>query len=274
MKILALDFSSPQRSVAVLNSGAFTAAVAPVCARPRALRDGITGSPGKSNTARETGLAAPGDGRTPTEGEGAAEIVNVSTGRQVSEVIETSASNTMRPFAMIETALADANIERHEIECVVVGLGPGSYTGIRAGIAMAQGWQLAREVKLLGISSVEAIAAQAQADGMRGAVNVVVDAQRDEFYLATWELADAGLRETEALHIASRETIQARADADEPVIGPEVSRWFAAGKIAFPRAAMLAQIAALRTDFVSGEALEPIYLRETTFVKAPPPRKV
>ncbi len=40
----------------------------------------------------------------------------------------------------------------------------------------------------------------------------------------------------------------------------------------FPRAATLGQLAAGRADFVSGEKLEPIYLRETKFVKAPPPR--
>jgi hypothetical protein len=35
---------------------------------------------------------------------------------------------------------------------------------------------------------------------------------------------------------------------------------------------MVGQLASQRTDFVPGERLEPIYLRETRFVKAPPPR--
>ena len=48
---------------------------------------------------------------------------------------------------------------REAIEAIAVGLGPGSYTGIRAAIALAQGWQLAREVKTLGVSSVAAMAA-------------------------------------------------------------------------------------------------------------------
>jgi len=41
-----------------------------------------------------------------------------------------------------------------------------------------------------------------------------------------------------------------------------------------PTAAMLARLAAERSDFIAGEKLEPIYLRETSFVKAPPPRIV
>ena len=52
---------------------------------------------------------------------------------------------------MIESALAEAKIEREQIEVIAVGLGPGSYTGIRAAISVAQGWQLARGVKLLGV---------------------------------------------------------------------------------------------------------------------------
>jgi len=180
----------------------------------------------------------------------------------------------MAPFAMIEAALADANISRREIECIAVGLGPGSYTGIRAGIAMAQGWQLAQEVRLLGISSAEALAAQAHEDGLRGAVTVVIDAQRGEFYLATWDLSDVGLRALEPLHIAGANEAKALAAKGGIIIGPEVTRWFPSGKIIFPRASTLAKLAATRSDFVVGAELEPIYLRETTFVKAPPPRVV
>lgn len=174
---------------------------------------------------------------------------------------------------MIEAALTDANIARREIECIAVGLGPGSYTGIRAGIAMAQGWQLAQDVKLLGIPSADAIAVQAHEEGLRGTVNVVIDAQRGEFYLATWELSDADWRESEPLHIASADEVKARATAS-CLVGPEVTRWFETGKIIFPRAAILAKLAAARVDFVTGAELEPIYLRETSFVKAPPPRVV
>ena len=192
----------------------------------------------------------------------------------VREVIETSAGHAMQPFGMIEGALEQAGVGRDEIKCIVVGLGPGSYTGIRAAIALAQGWQLAQDVKLLGISSVEACAAQAQADGLRGTINVIVDAQRGEFYLATWEISEAGLSESEPLRIVSRDVVQARVDVGEVVIGPEVKHWFPSGKIIFPRAETLAKLAAARSDFVSADKLEPIYLRETTFVKAPPPRVV
>ena len=65
-------------------------------------------------------------------------------------------------FGMIEKVLAEAKIEREQIEVIAVGLGPGSYTGIRAAISVAQGWQLATRRKLLGVSSAECLAAQAR----------------------------------------------------------------------------------------------------------------
>jgi tRNA threonylcarbamoyl adenosine modification protein YeaZ len=211
MKILALEFSSSQRSVAVLDS---------------------------------------------TE--------------RVSEVVETGAGANA-PLVMVEEALRRAMLEREQIECVAVGLGPGSYSGIRSAIALAQGWQLARKVKLLGISSAECIAAQAETDGVTGQVSVIIDAQREEFYVATYELRQNGYGEIESLRIVTREELERRA-GNGVLIGPEVTRWCAAGKITFPRAATLGKLALNRTDFVAGEKLEPIYLRETKFIKAPPPR--
>jgi tRNA threonylcarbamoyl adenosine modification protein YeaZ len=213
MKILALEFSSSQRSVAVLDS---------------------------------------------TE--------------RVSEVVETGAGANA-PLVMVEEALRRTILEREQIECVAVGLGPGSYSGIRSAIALAQGWQLARTVKLLGISSAECIAAEAETDGVTGQVSVIIDAQREEFYVATYELRQDHYGEIEPLRIVTREELEHRAGSSV-LIGPEVTRWIASGKITFPRAATLGKLALNRTDFVAGEKLEPIYLRETKFVKAPPPRLI
>jgi tRNA threonylcarbamoyladenosine biosynthesis protein TsaB len=222
MTILALEFSSGQRSVAVVRRGADAASF-------------VAG-----------------------------------------ETVETGAGGT-RVFGMIEDALREAGLEREQIEVIAVGLGPGSYTGIRVALSVAQGWQLASRqggVKLLGISSVEGVAAQAQAEKISGRVNVVIDAQRNEFYLAAYEISAAGWKEIEPLRIVTRAEIESRAGANEMLIGPEVTRWFPTGRMVFPRAAMLGQLALSRNDFAAGDKLEPIYLRETNFVKAPPGRQI
>ncbi len=214
MKILAIEFSSAQRSAAVLE-----AAVA------------------------ETAVA---------------------------EVVETGGRST-KAMGMIEEVLRQAQTEREQIELLAVGLGPGSYTGIRAAISVAQGWQLGREVKVMGISSVEVVASQARENGLRGKCVVIVDAQRNELYLAEYDLNDSMSRQRTPLRLATLDQAQALAET-KTVIGPEVNRWFARARVVFPSAAMLAKLARNRTDFVPGEQLEPIYLRQPSFVKAPPPR--
>ncbi len=190
------------------------------------------------------------------------------------EAVETGTGGT-GAFEMIQSALQEAKLEREQIDCLAVGLGPGSYTGIRVALSIAQGWQLAsegRRVKLLGISSAECLAAQAQAEKIQGHVNVVIDAQRNEFYLATYEISAGGWREIEPLRILPRLEIESRARANEILIGPEISRWFPGGRNIYPRAARLARLAVNRTQFTVGEKLEPIYLREVNFVKTPPSR--
>jgi tRNA threonylcarbamoyladenosine biosynthesis protein TsaB len=172
-------------------------------------------------------------------------------------------------FSLIEQALTAAKVGREEIEVVAVGLGPGSYTGIRAAIAMAQGWQLAREVRLLGISSVAAIAARAQTEKSFGQLQIVVDAQRGEFYLGTWEISATQRQEMGPLKIVSAVEIEQHRQRGERLIGPGETN---PAHRFFPGAAAVAQLAVGRSDFIAGEVLAPIYLRETNFVKAPPPR--
>jgi tRNA A37 threonylcarbamoyladenosine modification protein TsaB len=126
---------------------------------------------------------------------------------------------------------------------------------------VAQGWQLAARtggVKLLGVSSAECVAAQAQAEKISGRVNVVIDAQRNEFYLASYEISADGWREVEPLRILTRAEVESRAGVQEMLIGPEVTRWFPNGRMVFPRAAVLGQLALGRSDFVAGDKLEPI----------------
>ena len=186
-------------------------------------------------------------------------------GSLLAEAVAQTEGRGTDAFGLIEQVLKKAEISRDAVGIIAIGLGPGSYTGIRAAIAVAQGWQLARGVKLLGVSSMESLALQAQTEGLTGLVNLAVDAQRGEFYLARWEISRDARKEVVPLRIVSPPEFAAQKDL--VCAGPEMDRRL------FPTAAAVAQLAAGRTGFVSGEKLEPIYLRETTFVKASPPIK-
>ena len=224
MKILALEFSSDERSVAIVEGNASR------LPRP------VHGSATILGSAREAG------------------------GRET------------RAFAMIESALNQAQLKPDQIECLAVGLGPGSYTGIRIAISIAQGWQLARNVKLLGINSVECIAEMATQAGFSGSFTVAVDAHRSEFYVADFALAQDGLKMQSPLQIVASQEVKARLAKGNHFAGPGLQQFFPEAHDLYPSAEILGILAADRSDFVSGEQLEPIYLRETAFVKAPPPR--
>ncbi len=176
-----------------------------------------------------------------------------------------------RPLALLERALAEAGADRGAVECIAVGLGPGSYTGIRSAIAVAQGWQLARAVKLLGVSAMEALAWQAQQSGMTGSIHIAVDAQRREFYLASFRIAGGGRERTQPLRLAPvSEMVEIAARAGR-IVGPGLVKSFPNAIDLEPTANAVGLLAAGRNDFLAGEKLEPIYLREVTFVKAPKP---
>ena len=63
-----------------------------------------------------------------------------------------------KALSLIESILDHSELCKLQIDCIAVGVGPGSYTGIRSAIALTQGWQLALGVKVLGINSLEAMA--------------------------------------------------------------------------------------------------------------------
>lgn len=185
------------------------------------------------------------------------------------------------PFELL-AKLFGSEIQPDEIEGIVIGLGPGSYTGIRSALAIAQGWNLARAIPAAGVSSADAIAFKAWSQKARGTLEVVIDAQKGEVYSATYDLSDVesdstrakaptvqsnrkvidGIIESKSLHILrSPENAHLLA-------GPDALKLHPSGLSIFPDADSLGRLISA-ASFGPVEHLEPIYLREPSFVKAP-----
>lgn len=182
-----------------------------------------------------------------------------------------SAARATPVFTLIETALRRAGMDRKTIERIAVGLGPGSATGIRAAIAVAQGWHLARGVTVVGRNSLDVLAAGLRASGTRGPARLVSDAQRGEWHVARYELGPSAAIPVEELRLVSREQLLAWLRAGETVLGPDATAALPGARDAFPDAATLARLAAQVVPDLWPERLEPIHLRMPAFAKTSSP---
>jgi len=87
-------------------------------------------------------------------------------------------AHALRLLPLVEEVLVAAGAGWEQIERIAVGVGPGSFTGLRLGIATARGLAQARDIPVVGVSSLAALA-----DGGDAAL-AVIDARRGEVFAA------------------------------------------------------------------------------------------
>jgi tRNA threonylcarbamoyladenosine biosynthesis protein TsaB len=184
-------------------------------------------------------------------------------GELLAEVTHLGTVNTP-VFALIAEALRQASVKREQVGQLVVGVGPGSYTGVRIAISAAQGWQLATGATCVGVNSLENLARS-----VTDRLLLAVDAQRGEFASA-W--AEAG-RLLEPIRLRSKDELLGRLGQGEWVGGPDLERLLPGARPLFPTAAGALALA-VNAVAVPAETLAPSYLREASFVKAPPTREI
>ena len=92
----------------------------------------------------------------------------------------------------VQAALTEAGFGIADVDAIVVGRGPGSFTGVRIGISTAKGLACGANVPLLGASTLDACAWTAWRAGERGLVGVLADAMRGEVYPALYRIDETG----------------------------------------------------------------------------------
>jgi tRNA threonylcarbamoyladenosine biosynthesis protein TsaB len=83
---------------------------------------------------------------------------------------------------LLETMLAEAALGFADLDALAVTVGPGTFTGLRVGLAAARGLALARALPLVGVTTLEAVAEPAGAEADEIAI-ALFDARRDEVYM-------------------------------------------------------------------------------------------
>ena len=119
----------------------------------------------------------------------AASVALCEDGRLISQVIQCSGlthSRTLLPMA--EDLLKNAEMEMKQIDSFAVAQGPGSFTGIRIGIATVKGLAWAADKPCIGVSTLAAMAWNGVAAG--GLICAVMDARRSEVYNALFRIED------------------------------------------------------------------------------------
>lgn len=165
------------------------------------------------------------------------------------EVLGERVSRAATLLADVDALVRQAGAHPRDVTGLAVGIGPGSFTGIRIGLAVARGLALALDVRVSGVSTLDALAA-----GAPGAIPVI-DARRREVFvpgpraLAPADLAlDAGTVCVGDGAVRYRELLE---HAGAVVPADEDERHL-------PRARFHAELA---EDFGPVELVEPLYVR-------------
>jgi tRNA threonylcarbamoyladenosine biosynthesis protein TsaB len=171
---------------------------------------------------------------------------------QDGEVVGERASRAVRILEDVDSLLAEAALEREAIEGIVVGTGPGRYTGLRMGLVTARALAIALGAPVAGVSTLDALAT-----GAPGA-HPVIDAKRSEVFAL--DEGSPAVMPAENLPVKPgdvyvgdgalryRELLQARGARVPPDDDPVHTPW-------------ARHHAALADGFGSPEAAQPIYLR-------------
>lgn len=94
-------------------------------------------------------------------------------------------------LALAARLLTQRELDWVDLDAIAVGLGPGTFTGLRVGVATARGLAQALDVRLSGVGSLQALAMPALVDAQAAQrpVLAVLDARRGEAFLAAYERA-------------------------------------------------------------------------------------
>jgi len=155
-------------------------------------------------------------------------------------------------FAVLERALK-AVPESGRIDQIAVGLGPGSYAGVRIAISAATGFALATGAELVGLPSIVALG--------EGEYVALGDARRESYYFAR---VRGGECVEGPVLLSAEELAQKLAGCPVPVLASEEIAAVipAAIEFCYPCAERLAKLTAQGRSIVARGDLEPIYLRE------------
>ncbi len=199
--------------------------------------------------------------------------VGISFGQKIigERFYEGKEPHSVRLILEIETLLREASTDLDQLNLVAISGGPGRYTALRVGMATAKGIAMAKDIPLVRVSALHALACSLLPH--EGPVTTILDARRHLVYMVNFEAKGQTLLEMEEEQALSYEEAVKRVPVGAvltgngvPLVQPLLQRWgkpyrFQPGVIHGGDVARLGEIAFIerpRNDLDGG----PIYIRK------------
>lgn len=189
-------------------------------------------------------------------------------------------SHSLRLLPMIDEVLKEASCKLQQLDGLIYGQGPGSFTGVRIGIGVAQGLAFSADLPVVGVSTLQAMAQQAYVVNKKNKVLVTIDARMGEVYTGYFTLDENNAMQEEiAEAVLKPELLTAHySDFELPVYGvgtgwdayPEILSSLKNNnetpEILFPHAKEMLTLGTIAFENGKGKSAEhaqPVYVRDT-----------
>ncbi|TXY29348.1 tRNA (adenosine(37)-N6)-threonylcarbamoyltransferase complex dimerization subunit type 1 TsaB [Vibrio mimicus] len=197
--------------------------------------------------------------------------------------------HTKKVLPMVDEVLKEAGVTLQELDALAFGRGPGSFTGVRIGIGIAQGLAFGANLPMIGISTLAAMAQAAYRLQGMAHIASAIDARMEEVYWGRYvRQEDGSWQAAEAECVIAPALLAQTLTRDEQVWGKAGTGWDAypaladlplqvqTSEVLYPDSqdiAYLAQFELAQGNTMSVEQASPVYLRDTVAWKKLPGRE-
>jgi tRNA threonylcarbamoyladenosine biosynthesis protein TsaB len=198
------------------------------------------------------------------------------------KLLKESFSHSEKLHLFISELLKEAHLKPIDLDAVAVSKGPGSYTGLRIGVAAAKGICFALEIPLIALNALEILAQTPPIEKKVDFIIPMLDARRMEVYTAVFDCNKNWIQQTTALVLAKDSFLEVVKEKPCVILGdgaqkfkeltPQINAYFPI-HTQYPNADDMSALAwkkYTKNEFESLAYFEPYYLKE---FQTTPPKK-
>lgn len=186
-------------------------------------------------------------------------ILDDATGAVHRDVHDIGTGHAEVLMGQIAGVLEDAGITYGDLDRIAVSVGPGSFTGLRVGVSAARGLALALSIPAVGVTTLQAIAADTASLAGNKDILAAIDARRGQLYVQSFDGNGTSLAGPRVVPVEDARVMV----GPETIVAGNGAALLEATDAVLPGAASgdIATIARLGAARAPGEAPAPLYLR-------------